>query len=106
MAEGIDIKAFAKRQRTLSEPHRSQEAIEFGAWNRKAIRQGRDPITIAIVIWGAALLVGILTLGDDAPLSPIWLFAAVAGVIAGLPLFALGARREKRWRRANPFKAH
>jgi len=106
MVEGIDLKEFVERQRSLPEPTRSEEAIKFGTWNREAIMQGRGPITAALLIWFGAVLVGILAMGDDVPLSLGWLIVAAAGVLAGLPLFVLGARREKRWRRTNPFKAH
>ncbi|MDO9471536.1 MAG: hypothetical protein Q7J28_00630 [Caulobacter sp.] len=103
MADGLDAKAFASKIQAMPAGDRARAWSDFAGWVRAGAKVSAPWGFSGIALMGVAAFAGIYWAFEGLPARNAVLIGAPA-LIAGLALFIVGARKEKRWRQTHPFE--
>jgi Flp pilus assembly protein TadB len=102
--KGLDHRAFAESLKQAPPEQRAELQSRFWAWVKEGGRQSGPYVMIAVALWGGAALLIIFAFGLAGWAMTGAFVLAVILSIAAVPVFQISARRERRWREANPFE--
>lgn len=103
MSDGIDAKEFSNRWKAANRSERPELIAKYFVWIVEGARAQGWRGTAGVMLFASSLFVSLLGIIYGSGL--VWLYAACAlGAIAGFLLMRVAFRRERDWRRANPFQ--
>lgn len=102
MADGIDARAFSARLKTLPAVERQAMWESFWQWYHAGVKVSRPWTAPGILLIGTAAFAAIAWAFGDRQVGLV--LPMLPTLLAGVILFVIGARKEKRWRQSNPFE--
>jgi peptidoglycan/LPS O-acetylase OafA/YrhL len=94
---------FARQYKAASPTDRARIIASYRDWVFEGARaQGRWPAA-GLVLGGGSAFVSVMALLDG-PRSPIFIGVLILGVCLGVFSARVAARREREWRKANPWR--
>lgn len=100
---GIDARAFAEHLESLPQAERKKLIREYKKWIYDGAQAQGTIGGVGVVLFGGSLATPLFFIIGGSFSIPVFAVSAL-GAIAGFILARKGARQEREWRDANPFR--